>query len=125
MDVNSTSAMGTCLIEEEICPILQDDIIQLEAQPIDPHPIAYSSPEVPGSCRFSEEHLKLIFELRRDVIDHLHCQTILCSHLDAFFDSLSREPVKRRFPAYSQPYDFFPAWPKPPSGDGNLGSPSV
>jgi hypothetical protein len=38
-------------------------------QNIEPQPIATSVPEVPKLCHFSEEHLQLIFDMRRDVVD--------------------------------------------------------
>jgi uncharacterized protein YbaR (Trm112 family) len=78
-DVVPASAMENFPVEEEIPPALHDDRIQEEAQPnIEPQPVVASVPEVPNLCRFSEEHLQLIFDMRRDITDQLHRQTILC-----------------------------------------------
>jgi hypothetical protein len=55
---------------------------------------------------FSVEQLQLIFDLRRDVADQLHCQEILNCRLDMFFDSLSSEPEKRRCPTCCHPFTF-------------------
>jgi hypothetical protein len=118
--------MENCSVEEETPPTWQDERILATTQPVsEPQPVAASMPEVPNTCHFSEEHLQLIFDMRRDVVDQLHRQNILCRRLDALFDSLSGEPVKRRCPTCCQPYVFSPARPQPPSGDDNPGSPSV
>jgi hypothetical protein len=102
--------MENCPVEEEIPPALHDDRIQAKAQPdIEPPPVAALVSEVPSLCRFLEEHLQLIFNMRRDAADQLHRHTILYCHMDALFDSLSSEPVTRRCPTCCQPYVFGPA----------------
>jgi hypothetical protein len=73
IDVDPTSDMETFQVEEEIPPALHDDRIQAEDQPgIEPQLIADSTPEAPSSCHLLEEHMQLIFDLRRDVVDWLH-----------------------------------------------------
>lgn len=115
--------METCRVEEEMPSTLKNDKIQVDTQPgIQPQPVADSLPEALSSCLFSEEGLQLIIALIRDAADKLHRQTILCRRLDSFFNYLSNEPVKRRCPTCNQLYVFSPAWPHPPSGDGNSGS---
>jgi hypothetical protein len=78
-DFIPTSTMENFPVEKEIPPTLHDDNIQEEIQlDIEPQPVADSVPEVPSLFRFSEEHLQLIFDMRRDIAEQLHCQTILC-----------------------------------------------
>jgi hypothetical protein len=90
-----------------------------------PQPFAASKPNIPNTCSFLGEHLQLIFDMRRDMVDKLHRHNILSHHLDALFDSISGDLVKRRFPTCCQLYVFTPALPQPPSGDGTSGSPSA
>jgi hypothetical protein len=123
IDVDPTSSMETCRVEEEMPSTLKNDKIQVDTQPgIQPQPVADSLQEALSLCLFSEEGLQLIIALIRDAADKLHRQTILCRRLDSFFNYLSNEPVKRRCPTCNQLYVFSPAWPHPPSGDGNSGS---
>jgi hypothetical protein len=92
-------AMGGCVVEEEIPPQKQDDFMQ-GAVPIsvdrtmkpsgligmtvgqggDPSEAAYGEPthpalashDFPSPHRLTEDHLNLIFEMRRDMADQLH-----------------------------------------------------
>jgi hypothetical protein len=41
---------------------------------------------------FLDDHLQLIFEMRRNLEDQLHNQSILSSRMDLLFDSLSGAP---------------------------------
>jgi hypothetical protein len=45
--------------------------------------------------RFSNDHLQLIFEMRRNLEDQLHNQSILNKRMDLMFDSLSGAPDKK------------------------------
>jgi hypothetical protein len=124
--VDPVSEMVGCPIEEETPPAWLEERIMATTQFVNaPQPVAASEPETPNTHRFSEEHLQLIFEMRRDMADQLHRQDILSRRLDALFDSLSSEPAKRRCPTCCQPYIFTPARPHSPSVDGNPGSPTV
>jgi hypothetical protein len=60
----------------------------------------------PRSCRLTEEHLALIFEMRRDLDEQMHNQSLLNKHMDLLFDSLSGEPAKSCCPTCCQPYAF-------------------
>jgi hypothetical protein len=111
--------LGGCPVEEEIPTVEQEE----EAQPVgDSQPPVASAPDSPRTWRFSEEHLQLIFEMRRDVAEQLHRQTTLSRRLDVLFDALSSEPAKNRCPTCCQTYVFTL---RPTDGDDNSGSPKV
>jgi hypothetical protein len=60
----------------------------------------------PISCRLMEDHLVLIFEMRKDLAEQQHRQSIFNKRLDALYDSLSSEPEKIRCPTCCQPFVF-------------------
>jgi hypothetical protein len=60
----------------------------------------------PSSCRLTEDHLVLIFEMRKDLAEQQHRQSIFNKRLDALYDSLSSEPEKSRCPTCCQPFIF-------------------
>jgi hypothetical protein len=67
-----------CPVEEETPPAWHKERITVTTQLVNaPQPVATSEPETPNTCSFSEEHLQLIFDMRRDMADQLHCQDIL------------------------------------------------
>jgi hypothetical protein len=76
----------------------------------------------PRTWCLSQEHLQLIFDMRRDVEEQLHRQTTLSRCLDVLFDALSSEPAKSRCPTCCQPFVFAL---RPTEDDGNSGSPKV
>jgi hypothetical protein len=107
-------AMTGCIVEEEIPPLMKDYCKNsVDANDEDPrikwgdcwseeetHRETYTEEQVhpalgshnpPSSCRLTEDHLVLIFEMRRDLAEKLHNQHILNKHLDV----LVRLPVKR------------------------------
>jgi hypothetical protein len=60
----------------------------------------------PSSCRLTEDHLVLIFEMRKDLAEQQHHQRTLNKCLDVLYDSLSSEPEKIRCPTCCQPFVF-------------------
>jgi hypothetical protein len=126
--------MVGCVVEEEIPPQIQDDF-KRDTTPIvsgshneaprtdwddgwgeeethrelhtgdQAHP-ALGRHDVPSFCRLMEDHLALIFEMKRDFVDQLHNQHVLSRRLDMLFDSLSSEPVNSRFPTCCQSFAF-------------------
>jgi hypothetical protein len=56
--------------------------------------------------RFSDNHLQLIFEMRRNLENQLHNQSILNKCMDLMFDSLSGAPAQKRFLTCSQIFVF-------------------
>jgi len=60
----------------------------------------------PRSCRLMEDHLVLIFEMYKDLVEQQHHQCTLNKHLDILYDSLSREPEKSRCLTCCQPFNF-------------------
>jgi hypothetical protein len=127
-------SMGGCVVEEEIPPQKWDDSIQgttpnvigplNEATGIDlddcwaeeethlklhvdepVHP-TLASHDFPSPRRLTEDHLNLIFEMRRDMVDQLQSQRTLNRRLDMLFDSLSSEPAKSHCPTCCQPFSF-------------------
>jgi hypothetical protein len=121
--------MTGCIVEEEIPPLMSD-YCKNSVDPNDEDPgikwgdcwseeethretytraqvhLALGSHDLPSSCRLTEDHLVLIFEMRRDLVEQLHNQHILNKRLDILFDSLSSEPAKSRCPTCCQPYAF-------------------
>jgi hypothetical protein len=55
---------------------------------------------------FLDDHLQLIFDMRRNLEDQLHNQSILNRHMDLLFDSLSGAPDKKRCPTCGQRFVF-------------------
>jgi hypothetical protein len=82
------------------------------------HP-ALASHDFPNPRRLTEDHLNMIFEMRRDMADQLHIQHTLNRRLDMLFDSLSSEPTKSRFPTCCQSFSFTVRH------DGSLSSPQI
>jgi len=74
---------------------------------------------------FFAKQMQLIFDLRRDVADQLHCHEILNHRLNMFFDSLSSEPGKKHCPTCFQPFTFASVLPHSMSIDGDQGASSV
>jgi hypothetical protein len=102
---NSALEMETCIIEEEI----PSEEHHEEALPaIQPPLVIAPEPEWTSTCRLSQEHLDLIFDMRRDMAEQLHRHTILSSRLDMLFDALSGEPDKRRCSTCAQLFVFAP-----------------
>jgi hypothetical protein len=125
--------MTGCLVEEEFPPLMSDccknsadpnaedpgikwgelwneednhDPPSRELHTKVPMQPALDNHDPPRSCRLTEDHLALIFEMRRDLAEQLHNQSILNKCMDILFDSLSSEPVKSRCPTCCQPYAF-------------------
>jgi hypothetical protein len=135
-------AMGGCMVEEEIPPLMQDNY-KNDADPNDEDPWikwgdcwskeethreihtgtqahpALGCHDLPSSCRLTEDHLVLIFEMRKDLVEQLHNQHVLSKRLDILFNSLSSEPVKSRCPTCCQPFAFTVRH------DGRPGSPHI
>jgi hypothetical protein len=129
-------AMTGCIVEEEIPPQMEDYCKNfVDANNEDPginwddswneedtHRQTYTEEHVhpdPSSCRLTEDHMVLIFEMQKDLAEQLHNQYILSKRLNVMFDSLSSEPVKSRCPTCCHPYAFKILQ------DGCLGSPHV
>jgi hypothetical protein len=85
----------------------KDDDVEEQAHP------------TPNSCRLTEDHLVLIFEMHKDLAEQQHNQHTLNKRLDVLYDSLSSEPVKSRCPTCCQPFVFRLCQ------DGRPGSPHV
>jgi hypothetical protein len=114
--------MTGCLVEEEFPPLMSD-YCQNPGDPNDEDPRIrwgelwseednrdppnigkhiqecqwdrlWTTTNLPNTCRLTKDHLALIFEMRRDLVEQMHNQSILNKHLDILFDSLSSEPAK-------------------------------
>jgi hypothetical protein len=84
--------------------------------------VEVEQPKLPSTYRLTNEHLQLIFEMRWDIADQLHSQTMLSRQLDALFDTLSGKPDSRRCPSCHQPLMLASVWPHPPPNGGNSGT---
>jgi hypothetical protein len=59
-----------------------------------------------SSCRVTEDHLVLNFEMHKDLAEQQHNQHTLNKCLDILYDSLSSEREKIRCPTRCQPFVF-------------------
>jgi hypothetical protein len=101
--VSLNDATGTdldyCLAEEET------HLDLFEEAPVHPASTGHDprfEQDMPSPRRFSEDHLQLIFEMRREMADQLQSQSALSRRLDLLFDSLSNEPAKSHCPTCCQ-----------------------
>jgi hypothetical protein len=60
----------------------------------------------PDSYRLTDDHLVLIFEMRRDLAEQQHRQSFFNKRLDTLYDSLSSEPKKSHCPTCCHPFTF-------------------
>jgi hypothetical protein len=96
------SLEGNFSPELESCPV-KEEIPTAEKEEVAPH-VGVSQPPVTSAStshstwRFLEQHLQLIFEMRRDATKQLHRQTTLYQRMDILFDALSSAPAKNRCP---------------------------
>jgi hypothetical protein len=108
--------MTGCLVEEELPPLLPDCCKNFASTPTwqtqkikwgefwneeerhnspkAPMQQALDNHTSPRLCRLTEEHLALIFEMRRDLAEQMHNQSLLSKHMDLLFDSLSGSPQR-------------------------------
>jgi hypothetical protein len=139
--------MGGCVVEDGIPPKKRDDSIQGTTPNVrgplnesigidldDPwdeeethlklhvdelvHP-TLTRHDFPSPHRLMEDHLNMIFDMRRDMANQIQSQCTLIKHLDMFFYSMSSEPVKSRFQTCFHPFSFTFCH------DGSLGLPQV
>jgi hypothetical protein len=90
----------TCIVQEEI---------PWADRPVEPPPhTSAMARELHSPCFLAPEHLELIFEMRRDMMEQLHRHTLLSSRLDMLFDAFSCTQSKQRCPTCAQPYVFTP-----------------
>jgi hypothetical protein len=123
LGTDSALELDTCIIEEEIP---QEECNEEEIPPTSQPPLVTTSePEWIHTYHLSQDHLDLIFDMRRDMEEQLHQHTILSSRLDMLFDALSGEPNKRRCSVCTQSFIFAPTRPQPHGDKGNPGSPTV
>nr|ABK23844.1 unknown [Picea sitchensis] len=54
--------------------------------------------------RLMEEHLQLLFEIRKKQDDQVHSQSILNQQMDILFDALTDAPVRAKCPTCSQEF---------------------
>jgi hypothetical protein len=111
---NTGGDTSDCIVEEEIPPSWQvtqntpnnaaleeappenaDEDMDLEQPLLTPH-------------RFSDDHLQIIFDMRRTLDDQMHNQRILGQRMDLLFDALTDAPDKKRCPTCGQ--KFVPAY---------------
>jgi hypothetical protein len=72
---------ATCIIQEEI---------PLADRPVEPPPpTSAMARDSHSPCFLALEHLELIFEMRRDMMEQLHRHTLLSNRLDILFDAFS------------------------------------
>jgi hypothetical protein len=117
-------AMG-CIVEEEALPLEDhsghNSAASMEEDPVTDSVVAYDSVAAtleenqaqedhshpaPESYRLTEDHLVLIFEMRRDLAEQQHRQSFFSKRLDALYDSLSSEPEKSHCRRCCQPFTF-------------------
>jgi hypothetical protein len=104
---------GSCMVEEEIPPSWLTEWIARNTTPgldmeeipptafdMDTTPHADTDGKIeqplPNPHHFSDDHLQLIFDMRRSLEDQTHNQSILSRRMDLLFDSLSDVPEKTR-----------------------------
>jgi hypothetical protein len=91
---------ATCIIQEEI------PLVDRPVEP--PPPTSAMARESHSLCFLAPEHLELIFEMRRDMMEQLHRHTLLSSRLDILFDAFSCTQSQQHCPTCAQPYVFTP-----------------
>jgi hypothetical protein len=100
--IDTTTALegATCIVQEEI------PWADRPTEP--PFPTSDMDRDLSSPCFLAPEHLELIFEMRRDMMEQLHRHTLLSSRIDMLFDAFSSMPIKQRCPTCAQPYVFTP-----------------
>jgi hypothetical protein len=100
MDTEATMEGATCIVQEEI-PWMD--------RPTEPPLPTSDTGRDPSSPNFlTLEHLELIFEMRRYMMEQLHRHTLLSSRIDMLFDAFSSTSVKQRCLTCVQPFSFTP-----------------
>jgi hypothetical protein len=114
---------GSCLVEEEIPPSWLAEWIARNSSPglnmeetpptdfdMDTTPLADADGKIeqpmPNPHRFSDDHLQLIFDMRRSLEDQTQNQRTLSRRMDLLFDALSDVPEKTRCPTCRQRFVF-------------------
>jgi hypothetical protein len=114
---------GSCLVEEEIPPSWLAEWIAKNSSPkldeedtpladfdMDTTPPVEADGKIehpmPNPHRFSDDHLQLIFDMRRSLEDQTQNQRTLSRRMDLLFDALSDVPEKTRCPTCGQKFIF-------------------
>jgi hypothetical protein len=113
-----------CIVEEEALPLKghsgRNSVASMEEDPVTDLTATFNSVtstleesqdqedyhSYSESHLLMDDHLVLIFEMRRDLAEQQHRQSLFEKHLDALYASLSSEPEKSRCSTCCQPFIF-------------------
>jgi hypothetical protein len=110
-DWPNTSLPATATVEamEGVTCIIQEEIPLVDRPVEPPLPTSAMARDSHSLCFLAPEHLELIFEMWRDMMEQLHRHTLLNNRLDILFDALSMHAKSAQCcPTCMQPYVFTP-----------------